>query len=71
MSAERITDERVRIVAEALGDVAVFDKHQIGEVVTITLRGLLEDVRSFDPISVDEILQKMARRALETYEREL
>jgi uncharacterized protein with von Willebrand factor type A (vWA) domain len=65
-----MTDERVKRIAEALGDVAVFDKHQIGEVVTITLRGLLEDVRSFDPISVEEVLDKMARRAIETYERD-
>jgi hypothetical protein len=65
-----MTDEQIRRAAEALGEVAIFDKHQIGEVVTITLRGLLEDVRSFDPISIDEILEKLARRALEAAERE-
>ena len=29
----------------------------------IRLRDLLEDVRSFDPISVDEVLMKLAKRA--------
>lgn len=56
-------EKTLRRMAEALGDTPVFDKHQTGEVLTIRLRDLLEDVRSFDPISVDDVLMELAKRA--------
>lgn len=64
-------ETRLRQAAEAIAEVKLFDKHQIGEIEVMTVRTLLEDVsRLGDTIPVEDKLLEIARTAIAAYQQE-
>lgn len=56
--------DRLKRVADALGDVRLYDKHNTGEFVAMRLRDSLADHPGFDAQAVDAKLLELARAAL-------
>lgn len=52
-------------VADALGDVRLYEKHHTGELVTMRLRDSLADHPGYDAAAVDAKLLELAKAALE------
>ena len=51
-------------VADALGDVRLYEKHHTGELIAMRLRDLLADLPGFDPAAVDGKLTDLAKAAV-------
>ncbi|PGH53447.1 hypothetical protein CRT60_26545 [Azospirillum palustre] len=60
--------DKLRRVAEALGDVRLYEKHHTGELITMRLRDSLADNPGYDAEEVDKTLLELARVALEAAE---
>ena len=56
--------DQVKRVAEALGDVRLYEKHHTGELIAMRLRDLLADLPGFGPAEVDGKLAELAKAAL-------
>lgn len=61
--------DHLKRVADALGDVHLYDKHHTGEFIAMRLRDSLADLPGFDPAGVEDKLMELARAALEAHER--
>ncbi len=57
--------DRLKRVADALGDVRLYEKHRTGELVTMRLRDSLADHPGYDAGAVDAKLRELAKAALE------
>lgn len=51
-------------VADALGDVRLYEKHHTGELIAMRLRDLLADLPGFGPEEVDGKLAELAKAAV-------
>jgi len=51
-------------VANALGDVRLYDKHHTGELIAMRLRDSLADLPGYGPAEVDDKLMQLARTAI-------
>ena len=51
-------------VANALGDVRLYEKHHTGELIAMRLRDLLADLPGFGPAEVDGKLADLAKAAV-------
>ncbi|MCG5239043.1 hypothetical protein [Azospirillum doebereinerae] len=60
-----MTSERLKRVADALGDVRLYEKHHTGELVTMRLRDSLADNPGYDAEEVEAKLLELAKAALE------
>lgn len=59
---------RLKRVADALGDVRLYEKHHTGELVTMRLRDSLADHPGYDAAAVDAKLLELAQVALKAAE---
>lgn len=55
-------------VADALGDVRLYEKHHTGEMIAMRLRDLLTDLPGFGPDAVDDKLTDLAKAAVRACE---
>ena len=55
-------------VADAIGDVHLYDKHHTGEFIAMRLRDSLADSPGYDQAAVDDKLMQLARIALDAAE---
>ncbi|TWA65515.1 hypothetical protein FBZ84_10831 [Azospirillum baldaniorum] len=55
-------------VADAIGDVHLYDKHHTGEFIAMRLRDSLADSPGYDRATVDDKLMQLARIALDAAE---
>ena len=61
-------NHRLKRVADALGDVRLYDKHHTGELVSMRLRDSLADHPGYDAAAVDAKLMELAKAALDAAE---
>ncbi|OYD83280.1 MULTISPECIES: hypothetical protein [Azospirillum] len=60
--------DTLKRVADAIGDVHLYDKHHTGEFVAMRLRDSLADSPGYDRAAVDDKLMELARAALDAAE---
>jgi len=61
--------DHVKRIADALGDVRLYEKHHTGEFIAMRLRDALADLPGFGPEEVSDKLMELAKAAAEAYER--
>jgi hypothetical protein len=65
-------EARLKTAAQALGDMTLFQEHEIGEIETLTLRDYLDEVsrdEASSPLVVDQVLERMVRIVMESYQK--
>ena len=60
--------DTLKRVADAIGDVHLYDKHHTGEFVAMRLRDSLADTPGYDRAAVEDKLMELARAALDAAE---
>ena len=60
--------DKIKRVADALGDVHLYDKHHTGEFIAMRLRDSLADNPGYDAAAVEDKLMELARTALQAAE---
>jgi hypothetical protein len=60
--------DKVKRVADALGDVHLYDKHHTGEFIAMRLRDSLADNPGYDAAAVEDKLIELAKVALKAAE---
>ncbi|MBP2312999.1 hypothetical protein [Azospirillum soli] len=60
--------DKLKRVADALGEVHLYDKHHTGEMIAMRLRDSLADLPGYGPAEVEDKLMRLARVAIEAVE---
>lgn len=60
--------DQVKRIADALGEVRMYEKHHTGEMIAMRLRDVLGDLPGYGAAEVDGKLAELARAALRAHE---